>query len=80
MSLALTGRLPGTMPPTSSWWPNTWEKPMRRSPLKMGTVVHRSGMWPMPPQLLYGSFQKNTSPGWMSSASKYSKTGSTSAE
>ena len=52
MSVACTGRLPGTEPPTSSWWPKTWLKPISRSPWKIGTVVQRSGTWPMPPQEL----------------------------
>jgi hypothetical protein len=80
MLVACTGRLPGTIPPTSSWWPKTWANPITRSEWKIGTVVQRSGTWPIEPADQYGSLKKKTSPGRISSTRQCSRMTSTVAE
>ena len=73
MLVACTGRLPGHHAADVVVVAEHLAKAISRSPWKIGTVVHRSGTWPMRAGGIVGSFQKKTSPGLISSTGKYSK-------
>ena len=62
--VAPVGKVPGSRPPASIWWPNCDAQPTSSSSKKIGTSTSQSFVCEIEPEHLYGSDVRITSPGY----------------